>query len=288
MKNFKQIYGPWALITGASSGIGRAMSEQLAQQGLNIVAVARNQANLDELKDSLETRFSVKVRTLSADLSDPQASYDIDKQTTDLDIGLLIPNAGIENNGAFIDNPIEAEQKMLTLNTTSPMLLSHLFGQRFKQRFQNSFANKKPSSQKKSGILLTSSLFGYQGVPFVSNYSASKAYILSLGEALNVELKPYGIDVSVLSPGLTDTAMPGNMAIDFSKMPITLHKPEVVARTGLNALGKKATVVPGFINKFYAWENRLIPRSWPVKLFGMLIKRAMTVKTNNVAAKVNV
>jgi len=267
MKNFKQQYGPWALITGASSGIGRAMSEQLAAQGMNIVAVARNQGNLDALKDSLESRYAIKVRTLSADLSQPEANYEIDKQTADLDIALLIPNAGIENNGAFIDNAIEAEQKMLALNTTSPMLLTHLFGQRFKQRF---------ASNKRSGILLTASLFGYQGVPYVSNYSATKAYILSLGEALNVELKPLGIDVSVLSPGLTDTAMPQNMAIDFSKMPITLHKPEVVARIGLNALGKKATVVPGFINKFYAWENRLIPRSWPVKLFGMLIKRAMT------------
>jgi len=269
MKNFKQQYGPWALITGASSGIGREMSEQLAQQGMNIVAVARNQENLDSLKDSLETRFAIKVRTISADLSQAEASYAINKQTADLDIGLLIPNAGIENNGAFIDNPIEAEQKMLALNTVSPMLLSHLYGQRFKQRFANN---------KRSGILLTSSLFGYQGVPFVSNYSATKAYILSLGEALNVELKPFGIDVTVLSPGLTDTAMPQNMEIDFTKMPITLHKPEIVARIGLNALGKKATIVPGFINKFYAWENRLIPRSWPVKLFGLLIKRAMTNK----------
>jgi len=271
MKNFKQQYGPWALITGASSGIGREMSEQLAQQGMNIVAVARNQENLDSLKDSLETRFAIKVRTISADLSQAEASYAINKQTADLDIGLLIPNAGIENNGAFIDNPIEAEQKMLALNTVSPMLLSHLYGQRFKQRFANN---------KRSGILLTSSLFGYQGVPFVSNYSATKAYILSLGEALNVELKPFGIDVTVLSPGLTDTAMPQNMEIDFTKMPITLHKPEIVARIGLNALGKKATIVPGFINKFYAWENRLIPRSWPVKLFGLLIKRAMTNKNS--------
>ncbi len=272
MKNLKQKYGSWALITGASSGIGRAMSEQIAQQGMNIVAVARNQGNLNALKDSLETRYAIKVRTISADLSQPEANYEVNKQTADLDIGLLIPNAGIENNGAFIENSIEDEQRMLTLNTTSPMLLTHLFGQRFKQR-----ANTK----QRSGILLTSSLFGYQGVPFVSNYSASKAYILSLGEALNVELKPLGIDVSVLSPGLTDTAMPGNMAIDFNKMPITLHKPEVVARVGLNALGKKATVVPGFINKFYAWENRLIPRSWPVTLFGFLIKRAMVTKSSN-------
>jgi short-subunit dehydrogenase len=253
------------------------MSEQIAQQGMNIVAVARNQGNLDALKKSLETRYGIKVRTISADLSQPEANYEVNKQTADLDIGLLIPNAGIENNGAFIENSIEDEQRMLTLNTTSPMLLTHLFGQRFKQR-----ANTK----QRSGILLTSSLFGYQGVPFVSNYSASKAYILSLGEALNVELKPLGIDVSVLSPGLTDTAMPGNMAIDFNKMPITLHKPEVVARVGLNALGKKATVVPGFINKFYAWENRLIPRSWPVTLFGFLIQRAMVTKSSKkVSAK---
>jgi len=280
MKNLKQQYGSWALITGASSGIGRAMSEQIAQQGMNIVAVARNQDNLDALQDSLETRYGIKVRTISADLSQPEINYEIDKQTADLDIGLLIPNAGIENNGAFIDNPIAAEQRMLTLNTTSPMILTHLFGQRFKQRSMKSSQNKTGKKQR-SGILLTSSLFGYQGVPFVSNYSASKAYILSLGEALNVELKPLGIDVTVLSPGLTDTAMPGNMAINFTKMPITLHKPEVVARVGLNALGKKATVVPGFINKFYAWENRLIPRSWPVTLFGFLIKRAMVTKSSN-------
>ena len=178
MKNLKQQYGSWALITGASSGIGRAMSEQIAQQGMNIVAVARNQDNLDALQDSLETRYGIKVRTISADLSQPEASHELNKQTADLDIGLLIPNAGIENNGAFIDNPIAAEQKMLTLNTTSPMILTHLFGQRFKQRSMKSSQNKTGKKQR-SGILLTSSLFGYQGVPFVSNYSATKAYILS-------------------------------------------------------------------------------------------------------------
>lgn len=265
MSNFKTKYGPWALITGASSGIGRAISEQVAQQGINIVAVARNQDNLDSLKEGLEDQYDITVKTISADLSQPEANHSINKQTADLDIGLLIANAGIENNGAFIDNTIEAEQKMLSLNTNSPMLLSHHFGKRF-------------SARGRGGILLTSSLFGYQGVPFVSNYAATKAYILSLGEALNVELKPLGIDVTVLSPGLTDTAMPQNMAIDFSKMPITSHQPDVVARIGLKALGKKATVVPGFINKIYAWENRLMPRSWPVNLFGMLVQRAMSGK----------
>ncbi len=261
MKNFKQKYGPWALVTGASSGIGRSISEQLAQQGLNLVAVARNQVNLETLKNDLEAKYAIQVETIAEDLSKPEASSVIAKKTSGIDIGLLIANAGIENNGPFIDNDANDESRLLALNVMSPMQLSQVFARRFSERGQG-------------GILLTSSLFGYQGVPYVANYSASKAYILSLGEALNVELQPLGIDVTVLSPGLTKTPMIDNMSVDFNKIPITSHTPDQVARIGLNALGKKATVVPGLINKIYAWENRLIPRSWPVKLFGFLIKRA--------------
>ena len=261
MKNFKQKYGPWALVTGASSGIGKSISEQLAQQGLNLVAVARNQANLETLKNDLEAKYAIQVETIAEDLSKPEASSVIAEKTSGIDIGLLIANAGIENNGPFIDNDANDESRLLALNVMSPMQLSQVFARRFSERGQG-------------GILLTSSLFGYQGVPYVANYSASKAYILSLGEALNVELQPLGIDVTVLSPGLTKTPMIDNMSVDFNKIPITSHTPDQVARIGLNALGKKATVVPGLINKIYAWENRLIPRSWPVKLFGLLIKRA--------------
>ena len=263
MKNFKQKYGPWALVTGASTGIGRSFSEQLAQQGLNLVAVARNQSKLEILKNDLEAKYDIQVRIISEDLSKPEASSDIAKQTVDIDIGLLVANAGIENNGPFIDNDAGDESRLLALNIVSPMQLSHIFAKRF-------------SDRGKGGILLISSLFGYQGVPYVANYSASKAYILSLGEALNVELKSLGIDVTVLSPGMTKTPMTDNMPVDFNKMPITQHAPGVVASVGLNALGKKATVVPGLINKMYAWENRFIPRSWPVKLFGFLIRRAST------------
>lgn len=261
MKNFNQKYGPWAIVTGATSGIGRAISLQLAQQGMSIVAVARNESNLSGLKAMLETTYAISVETIAEDLSKPGSIQTINQQTHHLDIGLLVANAGIENNGLFIENDINIEDRLLALNVTSVMKLSHLFGNRFSQR-------------GKGGILLTSSLFGYQGVPYLSSYAASKAYVLSLGEALNVELKPFGVDVTVLSPGLTKTAMVENMAVDFNKMPITSHAPEYVAKIGLSALGSKATVVPGLINKIYAWENRLIPRSWPVKLFGFLLKRA--------------
>ncbi|MCJ8273195.1 MAG: SDR family NAD(P)-dependent oxidoreductase, partial [Psychrosphaera sp.] len=239
MTNFTQKYGSWALVTGATTGIGRAISEQLAQQGMNIVAVARNEGNLQALKQALQDDYAVDVRTIAADLSKPDANEMIERQSQDLDVGLLVANAGVENTGHFIENDQQAESHLLALNVVSPMQLSHSFAQRFAKR-------------GKGGILLVSSLFGYQGVPYFANYSASKAYILSLGEALNVELKPLGIDVTVLSPGLTNTPMAANIPVDFNKMPITKHAPEMVARVGLNALGRKATVVPGFINKFYA------------------------------------
>lgn len=261
MKNFKQNYGPWAVVTGATTGIGRAISEQLAQQGINLVTVARNPDRLDELKQEFEERFGVQVQSLSLDLSNQAASNRLAEQTAGLDVGLLVANAGIENNGSFLEIDASDESRLLALNVASPMLLSQLFAKRFAKRGNG-------------GILLVSSLFGYQGVPFVANYSASKAYILSLGEALNVELKPLGIDVTVLSPGMTRTPMTDNMPVDFGKMPISQHAPEFVARVGLKALGRKASVVPGLLNKIYAWENRLIPRSWPVKLFGFLMRRA--------------
>lgn len=273
MKNTIEKYGSWAVVTGASSGIGKSLTRQLAAEGMNIVAVARNESKLNDLKKEIQGEFKVLVEVLSVDLADPASSDLLAQKTAHLDVGLLVANAGVENDGSFVENDLARETQLLALNINSPMQLSHLFAKRF-------------ISKGKGGILLVSSLFGYQGVPYFANYSASKAYILSLGEALNVELKPHGVDVTVLSPGLTETAMVEDIGVDFSKIPITRHQPEVVARVGLNALGKKATVVPGIVNKFYAWENRLIPRSWPVKLFGFLIGRAQVGAKDQMQASI--
>jgi len=268
MNKFKNKYGPWAVVTGATSGIGREMATQLASMGLNIIAVARSTDRLEFLREDLKTNYGIKVETISEDLSLPESSQSIFKKTSHLDVGLLIANAGTENSGSFIENNFRDESKLLALNIVSPMQLTHLFGKKFAEKGSG-------------GIILISSLFGYQGVPLVANYSATKAYILTLGEALNVEFKPLGVDVTVLSPGLTKTPMSENMTIDFRKVPITSHSPAKVAKIGLGALGRKATVVPGLINKIYAWENRFIPRSWPVKLFGFLLKRASYQKVAN-------
>lgn len=263
MKNMTKKYGNWALVTGASQGIGKATAEQLAKAKMNLVIVARSEATLNTVAKELTSKYKIEIKVLAADLSLTEGIAKLFEATKEIEVGLLVANAGIESSGEFLHNDLEINQKIIALNINAPMVLSHHYGRLMVQR-------------GKGGILLVSSLFGYQGVPYVANYSASKAYILTLGEALNVELKPMGIDVTVLAPGLTDTPMAANMPVDFNKMPIIRQSPEMVSQNGLAALGRKATIVSGLINKIYAWENRIIPRSWPVKLFGFLVKRALT------------
>lgn len=266
MQNFKEKYGPWALVTGTNSGIGKAIATELAERGLNIVAVGRNTVELERLAVEWSRQYKVEVLPVTADLTRDDAVDLIASKTSDLDIGLVVPNAGIAISGDFIDTDLDSNISMLRLNIETPVRMAHLFGARL-------------AARGSGGILLISSLFGYQGMPLVANYSATKAYILSFGEALNNELGRQGVDVTVLSPGLTDTNMPKNMPLDFSKLPMFYMAPKRVAHTGIEALGRKATVVPGLLNKIYAWENRLIPRSWPVSLFGFLLRRAFIKPT---------
>ena len=261
MNDFQRKYGPWALVTGANAGIGKAIAHELAARKLNIVAVARRKHLLDALKKELEAKHGVEVRTLVLDLTEADAIDKIDQATQDIVIGLIVPAAGMAVADEFIATTPGHNSAMAHLNMIVPMQLVQLFAGKMVER-------------QRGGVLFVSSLFAYQGIPYVANYAATKAYVLTLGEALHVELKKHGIDVSVLSPGLTDTDMPANMPLNFSKLPMLYQSPQRVAKTGIKALGRKTTVVSGFINKFYAWQNRLIPRSMPVSLFGFLIKRA--------------
>ena len=261
MSEFYNRYGQWALITGASRGIGAALARELAKKRINLILVARDEKQLQSLSATLHQQYSVQIKVIVLDLLEENAVETLYQQCKDKNIGLVIPNAGIETNGPFVDSSMKDNNDLIKLNIQIPMQMVNLFAKDFRDK-------------KRGGFLLLSSLFAYQGVPMVANYSASKAYILSLGEALNVEFSSFNVDVTVVSPGLTDTDMPKNMPINFKKMPVTISSPEKVAKVALNSLGKKATVVPGFINKFYAWQNRLVPRTFPVKLFGFLLKRA--------------
>ena len=262
MSSLKEKYGNWALVTGASSGIGKELARELAHKGFSVVLVARREQILNELAKELNDDFHAETRVVALDLSKEGAVQELYDAVSTLDIGLVIPAAGIDEMGHFLEKEYSSIDKMLTLNIQIPTEIAHVFGQ-------------KLAARKRSGIILVSSLFGYQGIPNFAGYAASKAYILTLGETLNVELARRGIDVLVLSPGLTDTPFSQSMEMNLSKLPMFAQRPGTVAKTALGALGRKATVVSGLLNKIYAWENRFIPRSWPVKLFGFLINRAI-------------
>ncbi len=255
-------YGDWALVTGASSGIGLEFAHQLAAGGLNLVLVARRGELLEQHARSLSDEHGIRTETVALDITADDAIETLVSRTEGIDVGLIVLAAGTVDSGHFTKVDIDDHVRLTRLNIEAPMRLARHFSQSMVAR-------------RNGAVVFVSSLFGYQGVPVVANYAASKAYILSLGEALSVELKPHGVDVLVVSPGLTDTAMPETMPVDFSKMPITTSTPRKVVRTALGSLGRKATVVPGSVNKLYAWQNRLIPRKWPSKLFGTLLTRAI-------------
>ncbi len=267
MKQFKEKYGDYALITGASSGIGKEFAKQLAAKGLNLVLVARRKNKLDELASELKKQHQIKVKTIELDLLNDKAIERLVYETKDLTIGLVIPNAGMEVHGDFVKNNYEAESKVVQLNTLIPMQLAHIYGAKMVKR-------------KKGGIIFISSTFGHQSVPYFANYAATKAYILSIGQALNYEFKKSGVDATVLSPGLTKTEMVDGMKdMDFGKMPIVEMKVEPVVKKAINALGKKQATIPGGRNIFMDVMGKFTTPRWMLtNMFGFLVHRAMVNK----------
>ncbi|MGR9051843.1 MAG: SDR family NAD(P)-dependent oxidoreductase [Gammaproteobacteria bacterium] len=264
MKKFVNKYGNYALITGASSGIGAEFARQLARLGLDLVLVARRKSALDKLASDLEKQHGIKAKTVELDLLDDHAVEKLLAATNDLNIGLLVLSAGMEVHGAFVENSYDKESELVKLNALIPMQLAHVFGGRMIAR-------------KQGGILFVSSTFGHQAVPYFANYAASKAYILGLGQALNYELKKSNVDVTVLSPGLTTTEMTQNMqGIDFKKMPITEMRVEPVVKKAIRALGKQQVVIPGGRNIFMDVMGKYTtPRAVLTNMYGFLVNRAM-------------
>ena len=261
---FRTKYGPWALVTGSSSGIGEEFARQLAGMQLNLVLVARRKEALDELAQELENQYGVSTRTVRADLSDPESIPTIDRATQDIEIGLLVSNAGEGSPGAFLKHDPDQEARLIYLNTTAHMRLSHLFG-------------SKMSQQSRGGIILTSSVGAYQAMPYMASYSAAKAYILNFGEALHVELKRHGVDVTVLVPGPTHTsAMNWEGMKEPSGPPLMWMKSEDVVEAALNSLGRAPSITPGATNKLMSnISRRLMSRIGAASAFGRLMRASI-------------
>jgi len=227
---FADRYGPVALVTGASSGIGRSFAELLAAKGLDVVIVARRRQRLQELAARLQSQYGVTVTVLEADLAAADAAQRIVDATAALDIGLLVSNAGFGFKGAYDSAEPAAMAEVLMVNCHTPMLLARGFVPRLRQR-------------GRGGLLFTSSVEGLLGGPYSAVYAASKGFINSLGEGLWAELTPDGISVLTLCPGATDTEAPRKQGID----PATLRhlmSPDDVARLALENLDNGPLYLP--------------------------------------------
>lgn len=271
MRKLKQKYGSYALVTGATSGIGKEFVELLAENGLNLVLVARREELLKKQVKEIQEKYKVKALAVPLDLTSDNAMNTLDIATKDLKIGLVIPNAGLELHGHFLNSKIEEQSKLVLLNTIIPMQIAHHFG-------------AKMAKEKQGGILFVSSTFGLQSVPYFANYAATKAYILTLGQALKVEMKRNGVDVTVLAPGLTKTPMTTDMqGMNFRKMPITEMSANKVAKKGLKALlGKKSLKITGSRNVFLDVMGKYTtPRFILANMFGFLVNSAMDKKRSN-------
>ncbi len=250
-----------ALITGASSGIGRAMTVVLASEGTHVVVVARNRSQLESLSEELaDAPGSIEI--LSADLADPAQLATVAERLgeTNAPIDLLVNNAGLGFTGDFVDLPDEQAALQINVNIVALQALAAAAARAMIKR--SGSLGIGSTLERKGTILNVSSVAGDVPGPRSATYNATKAFVTSLSESLTIELAPHDIVVSCLCPGLTRTDFQPRAGYDTADVPNALwQSAEAVAALGLNAAADgKAVVVSGWINKTASRLGRLAPR----------------------------
>jgi uncharacterized protein len=256
---FRDRYGPWALVTGASSGIGAEFARQLSDMGLNLVLVARRRQRLEDLAHELPSRNKIQTRIVTADLSRPDFLPLILSATESIDVGLLINNAGFGIAGSFLQHDLEKELALLDVNCRAPLILSHTFGRQMAQR-------------KRGGIVFVSSVSAYIATPFETSYAASKVYELFLAESLGYEFGNDGVHVLALCPGSTKT--------EFHEVagsrPVAAMAVQPVVASALKQLGKKPVAITGWHNRLLVYVLKLTPRRIQTLVAGRVMGNLVT------------
>jgi len=258
----RQKYGPWALVTGASDGIGKALAEKIAARGSSMVLVARGEHKLEELASDLRAAHGVDTMVIVADLADSAAVARVEELTAHLDIGLVVLAAGFGTTGTILETALSDELALIAVNITAVTQLAHTFSARL-------------AARGRGGLILFGSIVGWQGVPGQANYSASKAYVQSLAEALHDDLKPRGVDVLSVAPGPVVSGFGSRAGLSMN----SATTPEVVADAALSALGKRATVIPGAKGKFLTAALAPLPRRVRSRILGKVIAGMRTPAT---------
>ena len=244
-------YGPWALVAGASAGLGAAFARALAARGLDLVLVARREPKLRELAAELEAAHGIATRTLALDLAEPGAPGRALEACRDLEVGLLVCNAAYSPIGPFLARPVADALRAVELNAALPVALVHPLAALMAER-------------GRGGIVLMSSLAAGQGSPYITAYGATKAFLAAFAEGLWYELRPRGVDVlavlagAVATPGLEEAA---------GKAPPGTLPPEAAVAAALAHLGRGPVVVPGRFNAFASGVmRRLLPRRTAIRI----------------------
>jgi len=253
MTRFATKYGPWALVAGASEGLGAELARQVAARGLHVALVARGAEALELLATKLRDEFSVSVRTLAIDLAAPDVAASIATRLADVEVGLVIYNAAYAPSGEFLALAAEEHLRSLAVNAAAPVSLIHHFG-------------RAMAARGRGGVILLSSLAAFQGSPYLATYGATKAFNLALAEALWFELRPHGVDVLACCPGATRT--PNFLRVSPGGAPGQLE-PEAVVADALAKLGRGPFTVAGVFNRWASFAmRRLLPRRVAVSIMG--------------------
>ena len=238
-----QKYGPWAVVTGASDGIGRAIARRAAADGLDVILAARSEDRLRQLAEALERSHGVQTRVVVVDLAQSSGCAALLDATRDLEVGLAVLAAGFGTNGPLAESSSSVELEMIAVNVAAVAQLAQEFARRMVR-------------QGRGGMVLFGSVLGWQGVPGQANYAATKAYVQSLAEGLHHELKPHGVDVLCVAPGPVHTGFAARAGMTMT----SAATPDEVAAATWSALGRRVTVAPGLQAKVLTAGLKSLPR----------------------------
>ena len=259
---FLERYGSWAIIAGASVGLGAEYAHQLAGRGLNLVLVARRLELLQSLAAEISSKFGVRTKCVELDLSAVDAAEQVIWHTMDLEVGLLIYNAAFSAVGPFLEQSMEAHMREIHTNAHTPLKLIYLLAQHFVSRGHG-------------GVILMSSLSAFQGSAYISTYAATKAFNIVLAEGLWEEWRTRGVDVLACISGSIKT--PNYVASQPEQtggLGDMIMEPAQVVKEALDALGKQPYVIPGRMNRIASFVMRhLLPRKAAIKFMGSTLRK---------------
>ncbi len=252
----------FALVTGASGGIGACFARALAARGMNLALAARSRSKLEGIKAEIQAKFSLRVEVIEQDLSAPGAAERLHSELKDrgIFVDLLVNNAGFGAHGEFWKLPIDRQAEMLRLNIVTLTELTHLLLPAMITKHQG-------------GIINVSSTASFQPIPYSSVYAATKAYVTSFSMGLAEEVCSYGVKVLALCPGGTATNFFEAGQFDKIKFPGGLQSPEAVVEAALRALDRgRSLVVTRFVNRMMLFVQRLAPRRLVARQAGEMFR----------------